>query len=50
MRNDKEKEHAPKDLEHLLDDLESLDYQRRGYLVQAMVQELMRRAGRMTRA
>ena len=50
MRNDKEKEHAPKGLKHPLGDVEFLGYQRRGYLVQAMVQELMRRAGRMTRA
>ena len=34
MRNDKEKEHAPKDLKHPLDNVEFPGYQRRGYLVQ----------------
>ena len=40
-----EKERAPEDLKHLLDDVEFIEYRRRGFEAQAMVQELLRRGG-----
>ena len=41
----KEKERAPADLKHLLDDVEFLDYERRDYKAKGMVDEILRRAG-----
>jgi hypothetical protein len=41
----KEKERAPVDLKHLLDDVEFLDYRRRGYEEKGMVDEIIRRGG-----
>jgi hypothetical protein len=41
----KEKERAPADLEHLIDQVEFIDYDRRDYKVHSMVQELLRRGG-----
>ena len=41
----KEKERAPSDLKHLLDDVEFIDYERRDYKAKAMVDELIRRGG-----
>ena len=40
-----EKAHAPADLKHLLDDVEFLDYERRGYKERCMVDEILRQAG-----
>ena len=39
----KEKERAPHDLEQMLDDVEFIRYDRRGYLAEAMVDEIVRR-------
>jgi hypothetical protein len=39
----KEKERAPVDLKHLLDDVEFIDFQRRGYMEKAMIDEILRR-------
>ena len=39
----KEKERAPADLKHLLDDVEFIDYDRRNYKADAMVTELLQR-------
>merc|ERR1711969_469032 len=41
----KEKARAPADLEHLLDEVEFIEYRRRDFEVRAMVAELMRRGG-----
>ena len=41
----KEKERAPADLKHLLDEVEFIEYRRRDFEAAAMVQELLRRAG-----
>eukprot|EP01045_Picozoa_sp_COSAG04_P008324 COSAG04_NODE_458_length_14025_cov_349.233735_2_plen_799_part_00 len=41
----KEKEKAPDDLKHLLDEVEFLDFQRREFQLQALIEELMRRGG-----
>eukprot|EP01045_Picozoa_sp_COSAG04_P018856 COSAG04_NODE_1779_length_5595_cov_1.888464_4_plen_1114_part_00 len=41
----KEKERAPSDLKHLLDEVEFIDYERRDYKAKAMVDELVRRGG-----
>eukprot|EP01045_Picozoa_sp_COSAG04_P027892 COSAG04_NODE_4189_length_2244_cov_22.203730_1_plen_434_part_00 len=38
-----EKQRAPVDLEHLLDDVEFIEYRRRGYEADAMIVELIRR-------
>ena len=40
-----EKARAPTDLEHLLDEVEFIEYRRRDFEVEAMVQELLRRGG-----
>eukprot|EP01043_Picozoa_sp_COSAG02_P056945 COSAG02_NODE_6834_length_3337_cov_28.082149_3_plen_490_part_00 len=40
----KEKERAPADLKHILDEVEFLTYTRRGYEVEAMISEIQRRA------
>jgi hypothetical protein len=39
----KEKERAPADLKHLLDDVEFIEYRRRDFEAEAMVQEIVRR-------
>eukprot|EP01043_Picozoa_sp_COSAG02_P043890 COSAG02_NODE_3862_length_6130_cov_2.580501_5_plen_603_part_00 len=41
----KEKERAPADLKHILDEVEFLPYERRGYQVKTMISEIHRRAG-----
>ncbi len=41
----KEKERAPADLKHLLDEVEFIEYRRRDFEAAAMVQELLRRGG-----
>eukprot|EP01048_Picozoa_sp_COSAG05_P007993 COSAG05_NODE_588_length_8503_cov_54.867563_2_plen_1332_part_00 len=41
----KEKERAPADLKHLLDDVEFIDYCRRDWMAEAMVAELLRQGG-----
>eukprot|EP01043_Picozoa_sp_COSAG02_P048071 COSAG02_NODE_4682_length_5102_cov_11.871277_1_plen_1610_part_10 len=40
-----EKQKAPEDLKHLLDEVEFLDYQRREFQLQALIEEIMRRGG-----
>ena len=42
---EKEKERAPDDLKHLLDEVEFEPYQRREHLLQAMVQSVLRKGG-----
>ena len=39
----KEKERAPVDLKHLLDDVEFIDFERRAYKEKAMIEEILRR-------
>ena len=41
----KEKERAPADLKHLLDEVEFIEFRRRDFEAVAMVQELLRRGG-----
>jgi hypothetical protein len=41
----KEKMRAPVDLKHILEDVEFIDYRRRGYEEKGMVEEIMRRGG-----
>jgi hypothetical protein len=41
----KEKERAPIDLKHMLDDVEFLDYERRDYKARSMIEEIIRRGG-----
>ena len=41
----KEKERAPTDLKHLLDEVEFIEYRRRDFEAASMVQELLRRGG-----
>ena len=40
---DTERQRAPADLEHLLDDVEFVEYRRRGFYAEAMIMELIRR-------
>ena len=40
-----EKEAAPEDLKHLLDEVEFLDFQRREFQLQALIEEICRRGG-----
>lgn len=46
----KEKERAPADLKHLLDEVEFIEYRRRDFEAAVMVQELLRRGGVTTKA
>jgi hypothetical protein len=41
----KEKERAPADLKHILEDVEFIDYERRNYKAKSMIEEIMRRGG-----
>eukprot|EP01046_Picozoa_sp_COSAG06_P054981 COSAG06_NODE_9957_length_1782_cov_19.099822_2_plen_451_part_01 len=41
----KEKAAAPEDLQHLLDDVEFVDFQRREFLLQALIDEICKRGG-----
>jgi hypothetical protein len=45
---EEEKKRAPPDLRHLLDDVEFIDFDRRGYKEQAMIDEILRRSGGVT--
>jgi hypothetical protein len=44
----KEKERAPAELEHLLDEVEFIEYRRRDFEAKAMVEELVRRITSLT--